>query len=166
MSSSFLCRRRFITTHQESIIHAKGARRGFSSSMWRLCVRMRVRACPFHSRKRPVRACVLVGEGGCSVKIISGFSVRMNFTTVSSHEIIWPDTSNHLRYISPLLFTKSACAHNGVCLILKLSIARQGRDNPMYTNITLRCGASTCGGSLPALMLLERQTQKQKSGLL
>ena len=34
--------------------------------------------------------CVCVREKGCSlsVKIISGFSVRMNFTTVSSHEII------------------------------------------------------------------------------
>lgn len=32
--------------------------------------------------------CVCVGRGGVSVKIISGFSVRMNFTTVSSHEII------------------------------------------------------------------------------
>lgn len=32
--NSFLCRRRFITTHQESIIHAKGARGGCSSSVW------------------------------------------------------------------------------------------------------------------------------------
>lgn len=39
-----------------------------------------------------VRACVRHGEkargGGGPVKIISGFSVRMNFTTVFSHEII------------------------------------------------------------------------------
>lgn len=38
-----------------------------------------------------VRACVRHGEKarvGGPVKIISGFSVRMNFATVSSHEII------------------------------------------------------------------------------
>lgn len=52
---------------------------------------MRVRAQQYEKEGEKARRAGGDGErggGGESVKIISGFSVRMNFTTVSSHEII------------------------------------------------------------------------------
>lgn len=60
------------------VYNAKTSRRGFGSSVW--CVRARARQREGEKER---------GRGvGVSVKMISGFSVRMNFTTVSSHEII------------------------------------------------------------------------------
>lgn len=41
-----------------------------------------------HDRERERKREAGGGGGVVSVKMISGFSVRMNFTTVSSHEII------------------------------------------------------------------------------
>lgn len=61
----------------------KKSPQGDSAPVCGVCVRVCVR----HGEQKRERERLEKG-GGCSVKIISGFSVRMNFTTVSSHEII------------------------------------------------------------------------------
>lgn len=52
------------------------------------CVRACVRVHEQERESEIVRGWGVEEEEGVSVKIISSFSVRMNFTTVSSHEII------------------------------------------------------------------------------
>ncbi len=49
-----------------------------------------------------------------------GLSVRMNFCTVASREIIRPDTSNHLRYPSVFLFIASCSWYCNICMIWHL----------------------------------------------
>lgn len=62
----------------------KKSPQGDSAPVCGVCVRVCVHA-PWGAKEREKD---WIRGGGCSVKIISGFSVRMNFTTVSSHEII------------------------------------------------------------------------------
>lgn len=70
----------FYNLHQDSI--EKKSQRGFRPCV---CAHNSMRK---RERRRAEREGMERERGGGSVKIISGFSVRMNFTTVSSHEII------------------------------------------------------------------------------